>query len=754
MSMMPRYSGEFLSRSGVKWKAVILQDSEEAFIVHDLTFPADDPLLIEWDTKSKEEPICGSSATLKIESPGDRTFIDLYSIAPGKIRLDIYREDVLYWSGCLDPEFYEEPYDSGAFYDVELTFSDFGILSRLRYNLADMKTAREILADALKRSGINFSGIDETMISTSLSGATPLKLADLTLRSDNFFDEDGEALTLYETIEAILQPLALRMIQKAGKIFIYDLNGLYHGATPSEVEWESSGSVIGTDRVYNNAIVTWSTYAQSGNLSPEEAWTESIDPSLFAMGVLSGRSYGSCTYFSYHYSQDLWDWCDATDSGFTLWISQKGKNLDYLSQYANYFRIVEQYDGQKGEGVAIFFNSVRGYKVGSGSNWQARMEYKGNGYNPAYLAGTPAKVGNAIFKTVPVWIPPIDNTGDLLIKIVAELLFDVRFNPFEHASNWMKYLNQEAWYDEMSTRGNFVYIPVKVKYQPNGSDKIYVWANKDIICKDKSSGVKSLSGSLGTWKTENDANAFGFFAYYDPSDRGEKAGVLGWHKNRPAINPHTGKITTILSKCEDGQYIPYPNFGSKGGKLWIEVLDDGWIIADGNTNLSLTEISNPKELWGKLSWILMKLPEVEIINNQQFDQAINTDDVEYKATINESAKDKISIDTTIGTKAGGLPTARGAFFNSETGKQIQTFTRAGRTTQAEELLIGTLYSQFADRRATITGEMRILTDGLTTYTEQNQEGRVFIVTGEEQNMITDTSEATIVELRPDEYTKA
>ena len=73
------------------------------------------------------------------------------------------------------------------------------------------------------------------------------------------------------------------------------------------------------------------------------------------------------------------------------------------------------------------------------------------------------------------------------------------------------------------------------------------------------------------------------------------------------------------------------------------------------------------------------------------------------------------------------------------------------TAQAEQLLIGTLYSQYAERRTKLSGEIELHPDALVTYTEQNQEGKKFILTGETQDCITDTTQATIIELRPDEY---
>ena len=153
MAKRLRYSGEFLSLHGDVWRCEILQEAASAFQVGELVFPADDPLTIEWDERSPEEPVCGSMATLTIESPGDRTYADLYTEVPGAIRLDVYRNDVLYWSGSADTETYNEPYDRGSHYDVELTFYDFGMLQRIPYNLTGKKTLREILEGALAASG-------------------------------------------------------------------------------------------------------------------------------------------------------------------------------------------------------------------------------------------------------------------------------------------------------------------------------------------------------------------------------------------------------------------------------------------------------------------------------------------------------------------------------------------------------------------------------------------------------------------------
>ena len=121
--------------------------------------------------------------------------------------------------------------------------------------------------------------------------------------------------------------------------------------------------------------------------------------------------------------------------------------------------------------------------------------------------------------------------------------------------------------------------------------------------------------------------------------------------------------------------------------------------------------------------------------------------------INAAAKEPIEKETICGTSAEGVPTARGAYFDSQTGAQITQLTRAGRTTQVEDLLIGTLYSQYAARKTKLIGEAQITADAVAVYSEANQGDKRFILVEDVQNAIAGTSEVTIIELRPDEYTK-
>lgn len=749
-----RYTGEFVSVAGVVWRVEILQEADAEFAtIGSLEFPADEPLVIEWGNKSKEEVICSSIATLKILSPGDRTYEDLYSIEVGRVRMDVYRDNALYWSGCIDTEFYEEPYETLNGYEVSLTFGDFGVLDRLKYDLADMQKLYAIIDYCVGMCGINYGGIDESLISTSLSpSGSAMSLHSLKVRSDNFYDEDGEASTLAEVIEGILQPLALRMVQRCGKVYVYDLNGLYTKGAVRQVEWDGSSQTMGVDKVYNNAKITWNTYAQSGNQLPEKCWgTIETPASLTALNIPAGKTSGGATYFSYNCSTDMADWSDTTGSGFTLWTATEGFNAE-IEGNARFFRIVPQNDGSEIEGVALYWEGVERTTDGSGTTRPYSQRHGITNLKGGNINSPGGR--NLVFKTSPVWLSPVDNPGELSVRVRISLLMDPRFNPFESAANVTEEEREKDWYDLFNKYGNFVYVPVNIRFQPDGSDEIYTWGNKSIVISPVGRPVKTLDGTFGYWFTaSNYSIEQGYLCYYDVEDRNDTSGVLGWKYNRPAINPHEKELLSVLANAEDGQYIPYPSVGgNKGGKLWVEVLTGWYIVNEADEGGNLSDAENGEEgLWDKIGWVLMKMPEVEIMNRAQFDQAIDTSDVEYNAEISAAAKEPIEIDTICGTSKEGVPTARGAYFNATTNAQIKELTRAGRTSQAEDLLIGTLYSQFGQRSTTLSGEARIACDPVVVYEEDNQGDKKFLLAEDVQNAREDTSEAVFVELRPDEY---
>lgn len=756
MSKHKRYEGELVSLAGVVWRVELWQEHGEAWNVGELTFEGSEALVIEWPEKGKEESLEGSVATLRIESPGDRTYADLALVSDGDVRMDVYRDGSLYWRGLLDSEGYEEPYEQAARYAVALKFSDLGLLDRQKWHGSGMQLLGDILLDALEVLDLGYAGWDESLISSELGGAR-LSLDMLSVSSENFYDEDGEALSLKEVLEGILQPLGLRLTQRGGRLWVYDLNGLWMSGSERELVWDGSHQTMSMDRTYSEVKVTWSPYVKSGLLGEKACWTEEYDENLVALDTLDGVESGSSRYYSYPLEKTAR--AGSSEPGFTLWVSCEGSHAHLTDRWIRFFKMVPQWDGEEHEGVAICFSSVRHGRTGNPGIWETET----NGED--VLSGSLSSLGVPLWETTDeIWLPRETDASKLQLRLVMGLLVDPRWNPFEDAWDEMlgnetsvtshrELVSQKEVYDLWKSDGNFLYWPVLIRLETEDGHR-YVWDNRMEVGMDIGIGkVRDKRGTMGRWVEYDDSsghpNAWGYLAWYDAEDRKKNCGVLGWKENRPAINPHTDALRQSLRRCDAGQYLPYPDFG-QGVRLHVDV-HAGCLLVKGGRNVSSAVGSG--ELWDVTNWVLMGLPQFEVLRRRDFDDGLQDGDVEYSMELNSSAHESLELDEICGSSADGVPLARGCYVKVSDGLQLTELTRGVRTSQLEDLLGGTLYSQYGERRLKLSGEAVIASEGLSVWTEQNQPGKKFLLVGDTEDVQTDTSQAVIVELRPDEYKK-
>lgn len=743
-----RYTGEFLSHAGITWRVDIMQEAAVPFYeVGELDFPAEEPLVLDWGRTDKEEVIQSCAATLKIISPGDRTYEDLYTIEAGRIRLDIYRNGKKYWSGALDPEFYEEPYETAYGYEVSLTFSDFGILERLKYDLTGMRTLRDLMEMTLQRADLDCE-IDTSLITTTSTDGVSITGGALSIRSENFVDEEGEPSDLSEVIKGILQPLAIRMIQRGGKIYLYDLNGLYTKGEPIAVQWDGDSQTMGVDKVINNVIVTFSPYGGAELLNGEIEYGGKYDLGHinWENDAPAASDYGE--YYSY-----LPDYRPFSTGGgyvldfnllsFTIFLSPKGKGLKSIESGCRYFHILPGIDGaSETSGVAYGFCSG-GHAAAS--TWLPKRKL-----HPTipHATTTPIMTTNRVF------LPALDNASarKYRLRLVQEVLFDARYNPFSGSSEF----NDEDNDYIVETCSAFVFIPASATLYDDDGNAICHYQNKDVA---QSSSIGHIGHARGTWVEGPDPGGDFWLEYYNIEDPTEKAGVRGWKANRQCFGRPDGcggrqefRVYRSFAKLPDGEYLPYPPVA---GNLEVVIMAgvNGYDYAQKDKDEPFGSTASQwdrKNVYERLRWYLYKAPKVEIVNNNYVFDSAELEDIEYSGYINKAAKEDMSLDTICGTAPSVCPTARGVYHWSETGQQVQMLKRAGRIDHPEKLLIGTLYSQYAGRKTTLTGEA-IIDPGFHCYTEANQPGKRLMLMSDCQDVITDCTDAEYCEFNPDEY---
>ena len=670
----------------------------------------------------------------------------------------------------LDPEFYEEPYERFDHYAVSLTFSDFGILDRLRYNLSGTQTLQHMVAAALSRADLP-ADIDQHLISSSLTkDGTPITLSSLSVSSANFYDEDGEPMTMREVLEGILQPLGLRIVQRCGRIHVYDLNGLHTRGERVPLRWSGSSSTMGTDKVYNNITITWSPYVPDGLLTPSDAWPGSIETPVTQNTFMPEQptlsdSVKSLTYFP---SNDRFkNWNSNSEIGFTIWLTKNGEGVAEISPTASYYKTVPQIDGTASNGIAAMVKGLPFTAAQLRDTPEAKLPWISYGYDNLNQLGSKLDLDSMLLRCKDVELPPSSHPEHMALRLAVPLLLDCRYNPFEDDAIYEEKNVQNLWH----VFGNFLYVPVLVKFTPaDGSAPLY-WTNRGEVLTDIKDPRRDMFFNKGFWHTEP---IEGYLSWYDESDRAEKCAVCcGFQTNKHAINPHTEPLRKSMTAADDGQYITYPDHAMAGGTLSVSILDSGWLICDGGINLqtavnlptTLSLLNNKnaaKWVWESLTdkgaepakWVLFELPRIEIVSSSVIITDLNDEDLQYSAEINPDAREELNIDTICGSTVASRNGARGVYIDVASGYPVTEMTRAGRTTQIENLLIGTIYSQYATRHTTLSGEADIIIcDGIPAVTEQNQPGKAFIITGETQDCIADTSDTTIIELNPDEYSQ-
>lgn len=696
MSLQQRYEGGFNSRENVLYEIKIYQDGYTG-VVSKVAF-CDAPIEINWPETDKLEPVQSSNATLNLYSDEDRQFVDLYAIEAGSIRMDVFRDGSLYWSGTLDPELYEEPFAYKTDYGVTLTFADMAILDRKNWNKTGFMTLRAIILEALTQSGIQYNSIEEH-ISTKMSQYGTDNILDaVSVNLANFYDEDGEPLTIREALEETLRPFGLRLIQKAGKIVIYDLNHIHQALSPEMVYWKLDDSTLGVDKVYNNVKLTFSPYEKTTLLKGE------VDKE----SVTGGKQI-----MTWVYTESADD-----EKGFTTRLSDTGKGVEKNSK-AKFFRIEPIYSGQDEAGVA----------------WTAQtFTSRASGTYVNHVQLATSSIGEMLMKVLetPYLTYIGDNRSKYKLKLNLDLLFDVRYNPFEEAQRQ----NEEGNWDRLKNWCNFAYVPFILTLRDELGKAIYHYENKGVMTSNSfahtDANCKWVAGE-GTW---GDA----WMCWYQ-GNRKNETGLGGWQTNKQIIGYYRGdKLPMLFDKMDKAEYLELPN---RPGYLELQIGTGVQCYDYGDKNhWALRDDIN-----GRIRWALYKNPTITIVDN--IGKSIDSEDIEHSAWINRSAKEELKIETILGTLKEPSPAAQGQLFSTSDKSVIKAFCRAEQTDLLERLLIGTIYSNYASRHNTLSGTTALL-PSFGVYTDTNEPGK-YVLLSETQHLREDESEILMAQFDADNY---
>lgn len=764
MEYQVKYIGSMYSREGVIYTAEIMELTDEAPTVEELRFPGDEPIVIDREEKGKEEPIQGSICTLKVISPGDRTYENLYTITPGKIALRLKRDGKVWWIGCLDPEFYEEPYISLGDYEVSMTFSDFGILKRKKMSLGG--SIREMLVYVFGSCGLGELPIETSLVTTTLEDGQTNVIDGLSVERENWTDEDGEDCTMEDALKSILQSLSLKMIQRGGKIWVYDLNGLYTLGESRQVKWMSDDQILGVDKVVNKVKVTFSPYCQS-KVSTDMAYTDTPRKNcLREMDIpktsynynLEVKNYEVGKLFFTYWNSDNENQPNTLKSyhSFTMFLGRKGVGIGIsaLDEHALLYHIDPIYDGEEEDGIVVacpYIGAIQGDGTHTdATKWYAEtwLHAVDGATRPCWMLDWPWLITWHDIAIQPLHAAEAEK---LRLKLNVSLLISTRYNPF---------VDPEEGY------GN--------GFNNNAKDEDVVMACMEVnITAIDSNGQqaqifngpflrheKDISGSCKGWETYNSTTSGddAHLTFYNASDK-DGSVMNQWTKCRQPSSCWYETRNKAMSMLDDGMYIDYPVSTDESKIVAIRIkvrpgmmlFKKGFSQATDDLNHLSTAANMTKVDHFNVKWMLLKDFGLSVVSSRDKMEELDSDDVTYYGYANKEAADDLEIDTMTGTLEDIVVTSKGTFRKTADGSFVQRLQRSGRTDTAEQLLIGTLQSQFCDRRTKLSGTEEETGEGLKAITEAAQGDKRFVLLGETIDVKEDLNNVSMAELRPDEH---
>lgn len=137
-------------------------------------------------------------------------------------------------------------------------------------------------------------------------------------------------------------------------------------------------------------------------------------------------------------------------------------------------------------------------------------------------------------------------------------------------------------------------------------------------------------------------------------DRRTETGLGGWQMNKQIIGYYRGKkLPLLFDKMDHAEYIDMPD---KPGYLELRI-GVGVPCYDYNDDKKWKLRDDINE---RVRWVLYKEPTIKIVYKNG--KEISSEDVEYSAWINRSAKEEMKIDTILGTLKEPSPAAQGQLF--------------------------------------------------------------------------------------------
>lgn len=639
------YEGETVTIKGRILTVSIYVDGEEERGCRDLRFSADSGIMVEWDESGlTDDPLQGSRLTLKAESGTDREFVSLYALEPGAVKVCLSVDGEPWWRGALDVELYEEPYEKADHYDCTLTFTDFGMWERLdavdAITDADGETAPVASLTELLEYGYGKAmrtGEEEVPFSVVSSIISPAYERgwlpeDANVCADLLMGKKS-ALTLSEAVNELLRPWGLRAIQRAGKIWFYDINALaMEIADAAAIRWDGESQTMGMVERIKTATVE--TKAESDdNLMPEFKMLATYPPGEVCIPEeVPGAPYDFGGYeppewvtrypgrgvaadvHSYRVSHRWYSKSTPSDEepdllyeweamSFTLYTGRAGAGFGRIKRFNStswpppYFHVAPlSRDVDSADGVACMYTwgpMADPVKAG-GVLILDRDRDKGSGTAGGMKIRKRQFTNDTAREVLRIksrWIAGITDNNERSrwnLRLTLPMVLSGNYNPFapstpdEGYGDNAKYCdNGVTFEDQLKNVSPDIFVPVSIVLYNKKGEAVCHYDNRANYATERDGRMISSNKILtGEWIKGDARWGDAYLQYYGA---GGDLTLEGWTANRHTIGrvDKGGKNLGERVKGEpDGEKIPYP---PQPGYIVVTVYEgiEGWAVNSG-----------------------------------------------------------------------------------------------------------------------------------------------------------------------------
>lgn len=226
----------------------------------------------------------------------DKYDFGLFASNDREIQIKIYRNDSLFYTGFLTPSVYSQNYLDGYNFELQLEFvSALSALQSVEFvkNNDTTITLLQLIKDAISYTKNSYNNI---YIPSTFS----VKLNEISVSQDNFFDEENKPMTYYEIIEEIAKIFGWYVTDLNNNIYFVDVdylgNCLQYNNTLSSYSSANLTQTIQENAIPNADNNTKLSLLESYNkinviASDYEADSDKLYPELSSLAIKNSTSY-------------------------------------------------------------------------------------------------------------------------------------------------------------------------------------------------------------------------------------------------------------------------------------------------------------------------------------------------------------------------------------------------------------------------------------------------------------------------------